>query len=149
MGIINKIAEYQELLVKKESLAQATKDNNKALEELKAEIADLMIDEEVPSIGYGDYTFSLQEKTVYNKKSDQELEANGIDFFEVLRSQGLGDLIVETVNSRTLSSAVKNIVDETGELPDELLDVVNPFSFYDIARRKAPNRALKNAKGGM
>lgn len=148
MGIVDKIAEYNTLLATKESLSEQTKNNNKAIEAMKKEIADLMIDEEVPSIGYGDYTFSLQEKTVYNKKSEQEMQANGIDFFETLRNQGLGDLIVETVNAKTLSSAVKAIVDETGELPEELSEVVNPYSFFNISRRKNPNKALRNAKGG-
>ena len=148
MGLLEKIARYQELLVKKDSLADATKENNKALEALKKELADLMIDDEVPSIGYGDYTFSLQEKTSYNKVSNEELLAKGIDFFETLRSQGLGALIEEKVNPKTLSSAIKNIVQETGELPDELAEVVREYSFFDISRRKTTNKALKSAKGG-
>lgn len=138
MALIDKIAQYQELLVRKEQLADATKSNNKALEQMKQEIADQMIDEECPVIGYQGYNFSLQTKTVYSKKSEAELMAGGLDFLGTLRQCGLGDLIVEKVDPRTLSSALKNMVEEDGVLPDELAEVVNVYETTDIGRRKRP-----------
>ena len=66
----------------------------------------------------------------------------------MLRDQGLGDLIVETVNSRTLQSTIKNLVEEQGELPAELAEVINSYDTFDIVRRKETNRALKKAKKG-
>ena len=95
-----------------------------------------MIDDDVPSISVGGYKFFLQDKTIYSKKSEEMLQAAGLDFLEVLREQGLGDIIVETVNSRTLQSTVKNLVDEVGELPVELAEVLNTYDTYEIGRRK-------------
>ena len=66
----------------------------------------------------------------------------------MLREQGLGDIIVETVNSRTLQSTIKNLVEEQGELPTELAEVINSYDTFDIVRRKETNRALKKAKKG-
>ena len=66
----------------------------------------------------------------------------------MLREQGLGDIIVETVNSRTLQSTIKNLVEEQGELPAELAEVINSYDTFDIVRRKETNRALKKAKKG-
>jgi hypothetical protein len=136
MALIDLIANYQTLLATKEALAEQTKANNKAIEEMKQQIADQMIDDEVTSIGYAGYNFSLQTKTVYSKKSEADLQAAGIDFFGLLRDNGLGDLIVERVDPRTLSASLKQIVEADGELPEELSEAINVYETNDIGRRK-------------
>ena len=136
MALIDLIANYQTLLATKEALAEQTKANNKAIEDMKQQIADQMIDDEVTSIGYAGYNFSLQTKTVYSKKSEADLQAAGIDFFGLLRDNGLGDLIVEKVDPRTLSASLKQIVEADGELPEELSEAINVYETNDIGRRK-------------
>ena len=139
---------YEVLLDKKDQLAQDTKDNNAAIEKLKAEIAEMMIDEDIPSQGYGDYVYSLQDKIKYSKRGEAELQEKGLDFFEVLREQGFGDIIKETVNANTLQSTMKAVADENdGELPPELDEIVSSYEMTDISRRKSTNKALKRAKG--
>lgn len=148
MELLEMVREYNELLEEKEGLKEATKANNAAIEEKKKEIAQQMIDDDVPSISVGGYKFSIQDKTIYSKKSEQDLLEAGVDFLETLREQGLGELIQETVNSRSLQSAVKNLVDEVGTLPEELAEVLNVYDTYEIGRRKETNKATKKAKGG-
>jgi len=140
MALIDLIASYQTLLATKEALAEQTKANNKAIEDMKQQIADRMIDDEVTSIGYAGYNFSLQTKTVYSKKSEADLQAAGIDFFGLLRDNGLGDLIVERVDPRTLSASLKQIVEVEGELPEELSEAINVYETNDIGRRKQAKR---------
>lgn len=149
MKLTEMLGQYEELLDKKDALDKETKDNNAGIDKLKAEIAEMMIDEDIPSQGYGDYVYSLQDKVKYSKRGDAQLMEKGLDFFEVLREQGLGDLIKETVNPRSLQSAMKEIADENdGELPPELDEVVSSYEMTDIARRKSANKALKKAKKG-
>ena len=149
MKLTEMLGQYEELLDKKDALDKETKDNNAAIDKLKAEIAEMMIDEDIPSQGYGDYVYSLQDKVKYSKRGDAQLMEKGLDFFEVLREQGLGDLIKETVNPRSLQSAMKEIADENdGELPPELDEIVSSYEMTDIARRKSTNKALKKAKKG-
>lgn len=149
MKLTEMLGQYEELLNKKDALDKETKDNNAAIDKLKAEIAEMMIDEDIPSQGYGDYVYSLQDKVKYSKRGDAQLMEKGLDFFEVLREQGLGDLIKETVNPRSLQSAMKEIADENdGELQPELDEVVSSYEMTDIARRKSTNKALKKAKKG-
>lgn len=99
MKLTEMLGQYEELLDKKDQLAKDTKDNNAAIDKLKAEIAEMMIDEDIPSQGYGDYVYSLQDKVKYSKRGEAYLQERGLDFFEVLREQGLGELIKETVNA--------------------------------------------------
>ena len=148
MKLTEMLAQYEVLLDKKDQLAQDTKDNNAAIDKLKAEIAETMIDEDIPSQGYGDYVYSLQDKIKYSKRGEAELQEKGLDFFEVLREQGIGDIIKETVNANTLQSTMKAVADENdGELPPELDEIVSSYEMTDISRRKSTNKALKRAKG--
>lgn len=148
MKLTEMLAQYEVLLDKKDQLAQDTKDNNAAIDKLKAEIAETMIDEDIPSQGYGDYVYSLQDKVKYSKRGEAELQEKGLDFFEVLREQGFGDIIKETVNANTLQSTMKAVADENdGELPPELDEIVSSYEMTDISRRKSTNKALKRAKG--
>ena len=148
MKLTEMLAQYEVLLDKKDQLAQDTKDNNAAIDKLKAEIAETMIDEDIPSQGYGDYVYSLQDKIKYSKRGEAELQEKGLDFFEVLREQGFGDIIKETVNANTLQSTMKAVADENDvELPPELDEIVSSYEMTDISRRKSTNKALKRAKG--
>lgn len=148
MKLTEMLGQYEELLDKKDQLAKDTKDNNAKIEALKQDIAQQMIDDDCPRIAVGDYMFSLQIKSKYSKRSEEYLAANGLDFFEVLREQGFADLIKETVNAGSLQSAMNALVEENGELPVELAEVISQFDQTDILRRKQTNSALKKAKGG-
>ena len=136
MTLLDMVKSYQELLIEKERLAELTKANNAAIEAAKTEIAQQMVDDDCPRISCAGYSFSLTPKTSYSKRSEAELSDAGIDFFGVLREEGLGDLIVETVNARTLQSAMKAYVDENGSLSDELDSVIRSYDYNDITRRK-------------
>lgn len=143
----DKVREYKECLDKKDELAEATKANNALKEQLEQEICNIMVEEEKPSTVVDGFNYSLQQKTEYSKKSEADLMAAGIDFFSVLREQGLGDLIVEKVDPRTLSSTCKNIAEENdGDLPEELMECLNVYEKLGISKRKANTKALERAK---
>ena len=136
MDLLEMVKNYQTLLETKEDLAERTKANNAAIEAAKAEIAQQMVDDECPRISTGGYCFSLTAKTSYTKRSDAELAESGLNFLEALREEGLGDIIVEKVDPRTLQSTVKAYVDEHGELSDGLEAIIRTFDYNDITRRK-------------
>lgn len=136
MNLLEMVKRYQTLLETKEDLAERTKANNAAIEAAKAEIAQQMVDDECPRISTGGYCFSLTAKTSYTKRSDAELAESGLDFLDTLREEGLGDIIVEKVDPRTLQSTVKAYVDEHGELSEGLEGIIRTFDYNDITRRK-------------
>ena len=136
MELLEMVKGYQDLLEKKEALATATKENNAAIEAAKAEIAQQMVDDDCPRISTGGYTFTLQEKTIYSKRSEEALAEAGVNFLDTLREEGLGDIIVERVDSRTLQSTIKDYVEEHGELSEGLDSVIRSYDYNDITRRK-------------
>ena len=146
MTLDDKVRVYKELLDKKDELAELTKANNKELEELEQEIAQQMVDEEKPDTTVDGFKYSLQEKTIYSKIGEDKLMELGLNFFEVLREEGFGDLIVERVDSRTLNSAMNNLVEETGELTEGLAECLSVYSQLKVSKRKANTKALSRAK---
>lgn len=136
---------YKKILDRKAELEEMTKEINAAKEEQEKKICQMMVDEEKPNTVVDGFTYSLQQKTIYSKKSEAALAEAGIDFFDVLREQGLGDLIVERVDSKTLSSTI-NAMAESGELPEELVECLNIYEKLALSKRKANTKALERAK---
>lgn len=148
-----KIREYKELLDRKEELENLTKENNAAKEKLEQDICKMMIDEEKPSTIVDGFNYSLSQKVMYSKKSEEDLAAlekeTGLSFFDVLRDQGLGDIIKETVNPRTLQSTVAAMKEDLGEdqdLPEDLTQCLSIYEKLTITKRKANTKALDRAK---
>lgn len=143
MTLLEMVRNYQTLLEEKDRLAECTKANNAAIEVAKNEIAQQMIDDDCPRISSGGYSFSLTQKTSYSKKSEADLAEAGVDFFEVLREEGLGDIIKETVAAQTLQSTIKAFVEEHGELSEALSQIIREYEFNDITRRKESKKGGK------
>lgn len=140
-----KVREYKAVLDRKDELAELTKENNAEKERLEQEICQMMVDEEKPSTVVDGFTYSLQQTTMYSKKSEEALAEAGVVFFDVLREQGLGDIIVEKVDPRTLQSSVRAMAEED-ELPEDLVACLNIYEKLTLAKRKANTKALERAK---
>lgn len=143
MELLEMLSNYQALLEKKDALAKQTKDNNAAIEAAKEQITQQMIDDDCPKISTGGYSFSLQEKTIYSKRSEADMAQQGVDFFDTLRDEGLGDIIKETVTTQTLGSTMRAYVEEHGALSDALGKVINTYETFDIYRRKDTKKGGK------
>lgn len=142
--IVKLIDEYKELLDTKDRLKQETTDNNKALEEKRQALSQAMIDAEMPKVSRNGYLYSLQDKTNYSKKGDVDEE----EFFDVLEENGLGSIIKRKVDPRTLNSTIRGVVEENGdELPEEFVEYLNVYQYYDVSKRKETNTTAKKAKG--
>ena len=133
MELMERIEAYNALLDRKDKLAQETTENNKEIEKARRELADLMIDAEIDRVTSGGYNFTLSEKVAFNKRggADEQL-------FEVLRADGLGDIIRETVNPRTLQATLKEVAAQNdGELPPQYDGLVSVYRYMEVGRRKA------------
>lgn len=144
MEITELIAKYSELLNRKDELKAATKENNEAIQKMSEELSDKMVEEEIPSMAYKGYNYSLSSKTRYSKLGDEKLQAKGLDFYQVLRDQNLGYLIHEEVNANSLNSAMKTAaIQNDGELPKILSEIVSQFDYTEVSRRKISKRTKK------
>lgn len=133
---MSKIAELADLYAQADAAKKDAEANlaeaKKTAEQLKQALMDAMLEEETTSIGRNGKKFTLVSKTKYSKKG-------GMDeyLFEMLRGQGLEDIITETVNANTLNAAMNNLAQENGgELPEEWQDCVSIYEYTDISMRK-------------
>lgn len=133
MSIMEQLDAYRALLDRKEQLAEAVKENNRAIEAARDALADSMVSEETVQIVRDGYSYTLTPKTKYSKAAGQD-EA----LMDALRSYGLGSLIRETVNAQSLQGAMNALAEENDdELPEEFEGLVNVYTFNDVTRRKA------------
>ena len=134
------------LYEEKDRLEEEVKANNQAIAAAKKNMAEAMVDDDCDATSVDGYSFRLVSKTYYTKKSDDAIWEAGVDYFTVLRASGLGDVIKETVNPRTLQSAVRAYAEQYGELSEDLAKVINVYTDdFEIERRKAKKPAAKAA----
>lgn len=143
-----KIKEFDELLKQKADLENTLKSVKAELDACEQAICDAMEAEDKPSSVVNGYNYSLQVRDIYSKRSDEDLCNEGIDFFQVLRDEGLGDIIKTTVDQRTLTASINNYIEENGELPEQLRNSLNLYTKRSISKRKANTSALEKAKKG-
>lgn len=129
---LEKVRRYQQLREESEEQKKRLSEINKKLDMAKKDLVEEMALEECSVIGLDGYNYYLQTKTHYSKKAEQEEI-----LFSLLRENGLGDIVKETVNPRTLESTLKNFVEEKGELPEDFEEVLHVYEMADILRRKA------------
>lgn len=140
------VAEYEKFRYRKEELEEELKEVNKQLLKAEASLSDSMLEEDIPSITVGSFTYHFKSETKYNFKSADDLAQLGVDKFQVLRDNGYDFLITERVDPRSLSSAMKEAEENGGGIPEDLLSILNQYEVQGVNRRKATAKAMAMAK---
>lgn len=124
---------YSEALAAQKEAEASLKDAKEVATRLKEELVEAMVLEETDSIGRNGKKYSLVGKRKFSKRAGSEEE-----LFSLLREQGLGDIITETVNANTLNAAMNALADEMGgALGEEWDGCINLYEYTDISVRKA------------
>jgi len=124
---------YKELKEEKDALQGKLKELNKQLEKTNDELTAEMVDNELQNFQRGDRTFYLQTKLHAHDLKDKRDQ-----LYEVLRKEGYGDLIKETVNPKTLESFVREQIEENeGDLPEWIREYVSVYEKDVVGMRKA------------
>ena len=122
----------KELRERKAELADETKANNAEIEQAEYDLSQFMAQTETQSFQRAGTLFYLTTKTYASADKEHKDE-----LFDVLRNEGYGSLITETVNANSLSAFVKEQMSENDDvLPDWLEGKVNVFDKVTVALRK-------------
>ena len=117
----------------KSDLEAQVKEVNEKIDDTDYRLSELMAESETQNFTRAGTMFCLTTKTRASAVAGSK-EA----LYAALRSQGFGDLVYETVNANSLSSFVKERIEENGEtLPDWLTGLVNIFDKVTVGVRKA------------
>lgn len=121
-NLASAIAGLNDLKEEKKRLADLVKENNAAIEEQEKLLIASMLDMaenaglDDPSsftVDVNGRRYGLKIKPFYSIRKEARDEA-----FAMLRTLGLGDLIVERVDDRTLTKVLEESLDEDGNLPE-------------------------------
>lgn len=121
----------KDLRTKKQETDTDLKCINAEIEYIESRMIQAMVDEEVQSFKRGKLMFSLTVSEYPSAIPDKRDE-----LYDVLKKKGFEYLF--TINSRTLASNVKELIEENdGELPDWLKGLVGIYEKSSITVRKA------------
>jgi predicted nuclease with TOPRIM domain len=117
----------------KAALEDELKSVNAKIDDTDYRLSEVMAEDEVQNFTRAGVMFCLTTKTRASASAGLK-----DDLFVALRENGLGDIITETVNANTLSSAVKGLIEENGDtLPAWLDGLVNVFDKTTVSVRKS------------
>jgi len=116
----------------KDALKELLSITNEDIKQHEEELATLMIEAEMPRFTKNGVTFYLTTDLRCSAAPGRQEE-----LYEVLRAEGAGDLIKETVNGNSLKSWVKEKMEaQEGELPSNLEGLVNIYERSIAGTRK-------------
>lgn len=125
--------ELKALRDRKDALENELKQVNMDIDNVDWHLSNLMGETETQNFTRAGTMFFLSTKTRASTKAGQKDE-----LFSVLRANGYGDLITETINAGSLSSFVKEQIAENEDvLPGWLDGLVNVFEKTTVGVRKA------------
>lgn len=132
MELKDYVAAYRAAREEKEQADAELKAKKEEMERAERALLDKMIEDEVPSITVGDRAFSMVTKTHYSCPAELTEE-----LFSLLRRDGLGAIIKEKVDPRTLSSSLREIAEENdGELPADYGSIITAYEKTSISMRR-------------
>jgi len=117
----------------KADLEEQVKDVTAQIDETDYRLSVLMAETETQNFTRAGTMFCLTTKTRASAMADCK-DA----LYAALKAHGYGDLVYETVNANSLSSFVKERIEENGDaLPAWLVGLVNVFDKTTVGVRKA------------
>ena len=117
----------------KKNLEAESKSIAAKIEELDAKLSDAMADAELDRFSRNGITFYLKSRLFASPAAGRKDE-----MMQALKENGYGSLVVETVNTQTLASFIKEQRDITGaDMPDWLDGTVNAFEKVSVGVRKS------------
>ena len=139
-AIGTKIIKYEELREKAEKAKEAMEEANKRRDAAEADVITAILDKQqelgVPSlrIGYDGRNYSVTLKEYYSIP-----KANRDGAYELMRNLGMGDLIQEKVDDRTLTKELEAVREgNEGQMPEEYGDLLELLKTYPKATLRRP-----------
>jgi len=133
-SIIFEMADRLKSLKKqKKDLEDSVKALGSEIEELDRQLSDAMTEAELDSFSRNGSTFYLHSR-LYASPSAGRKDA----MMQALKQNGYGSLVVESVNSNTLSSFVREQMEANeGNIPSWLGDTISTYEKISVGIRKS------------
>jgi hypothetical protein len=128
--------ELKQLRDERDTTDAHAKELSQQISDIEYRLSNMMAESETQNFTHAGTMFCLMTKT-------RASAAAGVkdELYTALKSNGFGSLVYETVNANSLSSFVKEQIEENNDaLPDWLTDLVNVFEQTTVSVRKATRK---------
>jgi hypothetical protein len=117
----------------RDDLNTQVKELTAQIQTIESQLAEAMLNDEIQNFNLAGTTFYLSTKVHATPVAEMKHE-----LFNALREHGFASLVVETINSQTLASFIKEQRDENAfALPDWLDGLVSVFDQTGVNMRRA------------
>lgn len=128
--------QLKQLRDEKDVLEATLKDLNARISDTEFQLSGFMAESETQNFSRAGTLFCLMTKTRASAVAGAK-----DTLYDALKTNGYGDLVYETVNANSLSSFIKEQIEENGDsLPDWLTGLVNVYDQTSVSIRKATKR---------
>ncbi|MDR1598535.1 MAG: hypothetical protein LBS11_01435 [Oscillospiraceae bacterium] len=135
-GLFTLVDQLKELRNVKDKLKDQLKDVNTQIDDTEKQLSDMMAETETPNFTHAGTMLCLKTKTRVSAVTGFKDE-----LYAALKANGYASLVYETVNTNSLSSFVKEQIDENDDaLPDWLTGLVGVYDMTSISLHKAMNK---------
>lgn len=130
------IDRYEEIRERKERLTKEKTAAEEEYKQIQIELAAAITEIGEDSATDGGFVYSPKVQGKYSFRAQEDLEAEGIDKIEVLKENGFGEIVKETVDWRTLNSAMREVAEGEDGIPEEVLGILNVYDEIIVSRTK-------------
>mgnify|MGYP006976746802 CR=1 FL=1 len=116
---------------RKKELEEQTKETNAEIERVERELVDLMRIHELQNFKRSGKMFIPTTKTFASPKAESKERV-----YAWLKENGYADLVKETVHAQSFSSLVNEWIEQDGEIPEPVADMINLTEKVGITIRK-------------
>ena len=139
------VEEYERLLERKQALKSESEKNDEAIKAKGDELCQVISDARLQNFSFGGYTYTPGTQHKYYLITDEVAFEKGIEdrFAPFEEDDALCDLVHKDINWRSMQTSLKELEENGGGIPEEVLKVLNIKDEFGVSRRKT---SMKNAQ---
>lgn len=140
------IDQYEEIRERKERLAKEKAAAEEEYKQIQIDLAAAITEIEEDSATNEGFVYSPKVQGKYSFRAQEDLEAEGLDKIAVLKENGFGEIVKETVDWRTLNSTMREVAESDDGIPEDVLGILNVYDEIIVSRTKKDTKKQDKLK---
>lgn len=140
------IEKYEEIRARKERLAKEKTAAEEEYKQIQISLAEAITEIGEDSASNDGFVYSPKVQGKYSFRAQEDLEAEGLDKIEILKENGFGEIVKETVDWRTLNSTMREVAESDDGIPEDVLGILNVYDEIIVSRTKKDTKKQDKLK---
>lgn len=140
------IDQYEEIMERKERLAKEKAAAEEEYKQIQIDLVAAITEIGEDSATNEGFVYSPKVQGKYSFRAQEDLEAEGLDKIAVLKENGFGEIVKETVVWRTLNSTMREVAESDDGIPEDVLGILNVYDEIIVSRTKKDTKKQDKLK---